>query len=662
MAVRLSRRYPDARSAVSIASISVGFGPASRLRSRGGPSQGALLMSQLTPPTAEVGATQRRAKDGAKLKRKPRPNRKKSRQPQPPPQPVLEHLGVTLVKRWHLILLALGTFLLKSLIFAPIGFWPLAFVCLVPWLVMIGAAAQARRVYWYSFGLGLVFYLWNMRWLYQPTGLGYGALAVYLSVFFPLVACPIRHAVRRRRLPLALVVPVVWTGSEMVRAVALTGFPWFFLAHSSYKVLTLIQVSDLVGAYGVSFLIASVNGAVADVLFAWIASRRAAKPAPNIRQARFSVLFAGALLAFVCVYGWVQLARDTVREGPAIAILQGDFVSTVEGAGPPEREKKRIYFEMMEAAAQEQPDLYLLPESPWFMCLNPGAREQNKFFLECYEEFRDYAVRHDAYIVTGCHTSIATPNDLFTSKRGYNSAAVFRPDGGEPGRYDKVHLVVFGEYVPFRFGRLRFLYFWLNRITPFSYGGTYEYSLFPGRGFQTFEMEARSQDDRLYHFGIPICYEDVMPYVSRRFTRGDRRSKDADFLLNISNDGWFGRGIQQPQHLAICVFRAVENRVGIARAVNTGVSALIEPTGRIHDVVTGDPQNRWGANLIGYRVAPVGVDSRYSLYTRYGDWFGWSCAILWLIAYIDYLVTRARTRSEDEKPAPKSRAAAARRR
>ncbi|UCF33475.1 MAG: apolipoprotein N-acyltransferase [Phycisphaerales bacterium] len=602
------------------------------------------------------------------MKRKSPPKRKKSRQPQPRPQPVLDQLGIALVKWWHLILLALGTFLLKSLIFAPISFWPLSFVCLVPWLVMIGAAGQARRVYWFSFALGLVFFFWNMRWLCHPTGLGYCALAIYLSVFFPLVACPIRHAVRRHRLPLALVVPVVWTGSELVRAVALTGFPWFFLAHSPYKVLTLIQVSDLVGAYGVSFLIASVNGAVADVIFAWIASRRAAKPGPNIRQARFSVLFAGVLLAFVCVYGWVQLARDTVSEGPKIAILQGDFISRVEDDGPPEenetpeKEKKRIYFEMMRMAAQEQPGLYLLPESPWFMCVNPEARDRDRFFLECYDGFLDHAVQHGAYIVTGCHTSIPTPNDLVTPKRGYNSAAIFRPDGGEPGRYDKVHLVVFGEYVPFRFGRLRFLYFWLNRIMPFSYGGKYEYSMFPGTGFHTFEMQARSQEDRLYRFGIPICYEDVMPYISRRFTRGDGRGKQADFLLNISNDGWFGRGIQQPQHLAICVFRAVENRVGVARAVNTGVSAFIEPTGRIHDVVTGDPQKRWGANLIGYRVARLGVDSRYSLYTRYGDWFGWSCAILWLIAYIDYLVTRVRTRSEHENAAPKSRAVAARRR
>jgi apolipoprotein N-acyltransferase len=99
--------------------------------------------------------------------------------------------------------------------------------------------------------------------------------------------------------------------------------------------------------------------------------------------------------------------------------------------------------------------------------------------------------------------------------------------------------------------------------------------------------------------------------------------------------------------LAICAFRAVENRVAIARAVNTGISGFIEPTGRIYDVVTGDPQQRWGTNLIGYNVAQLRVDSRYSLYTKYGDWFGWSCAVLWLLIYVDYFVTRARTKSED---------------
>ena len=242
---------------------------------------------------------------------------------------------------------------------------------------------------------------------------------------------------------------------------------------------------------------------------------------------------------------------------------------------------------------------------------------------------------------------VPTPNDILAEERKHNSATVFRPDGSEPDRYDKIHLVYFGEIVPFRFGRLRPLYFLLNRVTPFSGPNhDFEYSLFPGREFRQFTMVAPSRDGKSYRFGIPICYEDVMPYASREFASGGAESKRVDFLLNISNDGWFGRGVQQPQHLAICVFRAVENRVGIARAVNTGISGFIQPTGRIHDVVQSDPASPWPGNC-GYAVANVGVDTRYTLYSRYGDWFGWGCALIWLVLFTDYWIVRARTRSEE---------------
>ena len=231
---------------------------------------------------------------------------------------------------------------------------------------------------------------------------------------------------------------------------------------------------------------------------------------------------------------------------------------------------------------------------------------------------------------------------------------MFYPDGSQQGRYDKNLLVPFGEMIPFRYGRLRFLYFWLNSLVPFSGpDGTSEaWSVFPGDGFHTFTVEAASQGGRPYRFGIPICYEDVMPYVSREFVFGDSERKKLDFLLNISNDGWFGRGIQQPQHLAICVFRAVENRVGIVRAVNTGVSGFIQPTGRVHDVVKGDPSNPW-PGACGYAVANVGVDSQYTLYSRYGDWFAWGCALLWLAVFLDYWVVRARAAGKEETPEAK---------
>ncbi|MBI4716657.1 MAG: apolipoprotein N-acyltransferase [Planctomycetes bacterium] len=550
--------------------------------------------------------------------------------------------GLVLSTHKACLLLALATVALKSVIFAPLSWWPLGFICLVPWLVMVGCAHQAPRVYAYSYLLGLAFFLLNMRWMYHATGWGYLALSIYQAVYFPLAACPLRSVVRRRHWPLAIAFPLVWVGSEMLRAVVISGFPWFFLSHSLYSVLSLIQISDVTGAYGASFVVAAINGAVADLVIAREATRSTSLTPFAVRGTRLGVGVALTLLLATILYGQFQLHRDTGADGPRVAVVQGDYLNSVNGDEVKDVDKRRTYFAMMDAAAKEEPDLFLLPESPWIMYLNPESRG---FFPEHHDSFatlQGYARRFGAYVVTGSASYERTPTDLLAPERKYNSATVFYPDGREPGRYDKVHLVYFGETVPFRFGRFRFLYFWLNAVMPFSGPDhDYEYSLFPGDGFHSFSMTPRSVPDRSFRFGIPICYEDVMPYVSRAFASGGEPEKRVDFLLNISNDGWFGRGVQQPQHLAICVFRAVENRVGIARAVNTGLSGFIDPTGRVHGVVTGEPPSPWGG-LAGYSVARVKTDSRYTVYSRYGDWFGWSCAAMWLALFVDYWIVRAR--------------------
>ncbi|RME36844.1 MAG: apolipoprotein N-acyltransferase, partial [Planctomycetota bacterium] len=362
------------------------------------------------------------------------------------------------------------------------------------------------------------------------------------------------------------------------------------------------------------------------------------------------VVAVSALVVGTLVYGGIQLTRDTGRVGPKVAVIQGDFINSIDPEEAPEphdrfkdAEKFRTYLSMIDAAAAQRPDVILLPETPWIMYLNPEVRDLFPLSRKSYAALQQRASRYGATIITGSASAIPTPNDLLAPMRRYNSATVFRPDGSEPQRYNKVHVVPFGETVPFRQGRFRFLYFWLNSLMPFSGpDGTVEYSIFPGTAFTRFELHA---EGRSYRFGIPICYEDVMPYVARRFVSGGSKTKQADLLFNISNDGWFGRGIQQPQHLAICVFRAVENRVGIARAVNTGISGFVEPSGRVHDTHMQDPQDRW-PGACGYAVARVGVDRRYTFYSRHGDWFAWGCAILWLIVFLDYWVLRVRERLE----------------
>ena len=362
------------------------------------------------------------------------------------------------------------------------------------------------------------------------------------------------------------------------------------------------------------------------------------------------------LLLASLVYGQGQLRRQTTSPGPRVAVIQGDYPLFVEdnrNVKLPE-EKAARYFELMGQAAIHEPDLFLLPESPWWMYLNrefleldaaglgPVKRLLVHHSIGYSERFRDWARRTNATVVTGGFSIVLTPLSLRARELNYNSAFVFAPDGSPPRRYDKNHRVVFGEFIPFRFGRLRFLYFWLHRFVPLAWikEGIYEYSLAPGKEFKVFSAPAPSQNGRKYRFGIPICYEDVMPYVSRRFVTGPSGAKRVDFLANISNDGWFVHSTELPQHLAIGVFRAVENRVGIARAVNTGVSGFIDPNGFIHDLVTRDGRY-YGPGIDGFAVAQVMVDSRHTLYSRIGDPFAQGCMMLWVLAYADYLVVRS---------------------
>ncbi|MFH0981942.1 MAG: apolipoprotein N-acyltransferase [Planctomycetota bacterium] len=556
-------------------------------------------------------------------------------------------------------LLAAVTVGLKSLIFAPISIGPLAYLCLVPWLLVVVTSNYPRRVYLASFGVGLVFYLINLWWISHVTGAGYVALSAYLAVYFPLMACPLRHWARRRRLPMALGLPVVWVACEYARAWMLTGFPWFFLAHSQYRFLSLIQIADLGGAYAVSFMVAAVNGALVDLLL----PRLGVAPETAPRGRRVGPVFAGLLFVAALVYGQVQLRRNTMSPGPRVAVIQGAYPLYLDDDLNQDRpeEKAARYFEFMSAAAADAPDLFLLPETPWRMILNrefldldPAELESNRrwdlrWSRQCSNLFQAWAREMHATVVTGGFSAVMQPLNLLAGELNYNSAFVFAPDGAPLGRYDKNHLVVFGEFVPFRYGKLRPLYLWLHQFMPLAWGREYEYSLTSGNGFRIFTMQAASQNGREYRFGTPICYEDVMPYVCRRFATGPDGTKRADFLLNISNDGWFVYSNELPQHLAVGAFRAVENRVGIARAVNTGISGFIDPDGRIRDLVTRDGRCH-GPGIDGFAVSQVMVDARHPLYSRIGDVFAQACLALALAAYADYLVVRALSGRRERHP------------
>ncbi len=601
----------------------------------------------------------------------------------------------------------LGLFALSAIalgwIFPPYGLWPLAFVCLVPWTVAVCRTQRAWLVHWLSFFVGWGFFLVVLRWLLPVTGLGHAALGLYLAIFWTLAAWAIRTARRHGISPLWSL-PVVWVACEYLRATVMTGFPWLFISHSLYRQLPLIQISDLTGAYGVSFLALLVNGVLVEA-----ALRRwpAPGPRPTTRQLGAGIVVAGVLLVATLGYGFFRLRQvdfehDPACQGPRVAVIQEDFPLI---SSPPYGDHVYVilvsHLSLGAAAAREQPDLIVFPETVWqahqnvdFIAQGPVVPEAASHWWvwgkSCHEATSafargDYptvnavisqleshlrnmaAARPEMNLpkkldrlpadggppvtaVVGAVSIEQHPEATYPKVETYNSALVYDRDGTQRRRrYDKNHLVPFGEFVPFRQARflgldLHRLYRWLNSLSPFSNGGRLEYSLTSGDELTVFELQT---DTGTYTFGTPICYEDVTPYIIRKFVWDGGRRR-VDFLVNISNDGWFLHSTELPQHLAICAFRAVENRVSIARAVNTGVSGFIDPNGRIYSTVTDEQGRYFGAGIVGYDLEHVYLDERSSCYGRFGDWFAGLClvlsAVLWLGAVFERWVLALKQR------------------
>lgn len=583
--------------------------------------------------------------------------------------------------------LSLLSVLMLSVIFPPIEVWPLAFVGLAPWTAAICRVSRPWVAHWGSFVFGWIFFLWNLKWLLPVTGLGYAALAFYLALYWTLSAWAIRTG-RRAGIAPVWTLPVVWVGCEFLRGWVMTGFPWLFISHAFYRQLAFIQISDTLGAYGVTFIAVLVNGVFAQWLLAW---KPPAAERPGRINAWIGTLAAAAVAASNLGYGHFRLREANFKAGPRVAVVQEDFpLLSVAPWSAPVYQIFAHYFALAAEAAREKPDLLVFPETVWGAIQNIGFIESSaqasddrgalkwqygKFCEEATAAFArgEYVTVNQVIsyfertlnaaldpgqsryslprlsaeggppvtLVVGSVAVDICPEEVSDREKRYNSVLVYDRDGRQRReRYDKIHLVPFGEFVPFRNARVcgldfHWLYRWLNRLSPFSDNGKIDYSLWRGRHYTSFEFD---HGGRTVQFGTPICYEDTIPYIMRRLVweGGQRR---ADFLLNVSNDGWFLHSEELPQHLAICVFRAVENRVGIARAVNTGISGFIAPDGRIGELVR-DADRTYGPGVVGYRIAAIQIDGRKSCYGRLGDWFALLCVAGTCVLWGGAIVTR----------------------
>ncbi|UCC99152.1 MAG: apolipoprotein N-acyltransferase, partial [Phycisphaerales bacterium] len=351
-----------------------------------------------------------------------------------------------------------------------------------------------------------------------------------------------------------------------------------------------------------------------------------------------------------------------VEDGPVVAMLQSNVPQSVKRAFESGQELFDGLMEDSEAAVEAGAELIIWPETMVQAMLDQGvwpflvsSDEQ-----EAYDAALKEHAKEQAYVLVGAYGAEVRQDGRDRYLARYNSAFLYRPDGRQdPKRYDKIHLVPFGEVLPLR-RSFAWFYELLMKIKFIPYN--YDYSLDYGSQYTIFEMappglrpdERRATMDdgpETMRFGVMICYEDTVPAIAREFALDEQGRKGLDWLVNISNDGWFVRfkreqvvpSAELPQHAAVCVFRAVENRLAVLRSVNTGISCVIDSFGRIRDGYLAGTLPRAAmtrTGMAGWFTDRVPIDTRVTFFSKYGEWLDFSCELCTILVIIGPLSVR----------------------
>jgi len=488
----------------------------------------------------------------------------------------------------------------------PLGrwLWPLAWVAPVWWILLIRPEQLAGRRPYRALALaGFLFWMAALHWLRLPhwaTSFGWIALSLYFAFYLPVFVGLSRVAVHRLRLPVILAAPIVWTGLELARGHLLTGMTMASLGHTQYRWIELIQLSDLAGAYGVSFVVMLVAACLGRAL-----------PCDGRPRVFWPLAPALAVLAAVIGYGYWRTSGQYTLPGARVALIQESIDAEIKVEDEMREEIFWRYFALSKKALDkyENVDLLVWPETMY--CSPLYTFDRGVPPPEDYDAAKMPFAQWLELAAAGSRAGISETARRLESamilgvdrqhfgsdgtRRFFNSAVYVGQNGELLGDYDKIHRVMFGEYVPFA------EYFpWLHRLTPLSVSVT------PGSSPAAFELAEVT-------FSPNICFETVLPHVIRRqVNRLRARGTEPDVLVNLTNDGWFRGSSELDMHLVCGVFRAVECRKPLLIAANTGFSAWIDGDGRI--------LQRGPRRAAGMILAEVCRDRRHSWYLRHGDW------------------------------------------
>ena len=504
--------------------------------------------------------------------------------------------------------------LLLTLSFPKIGQPALAFFAMVPLLLTLRRASFSSG-FRLGFIAGLVHFITLVYWAAYTMKI-YGHLPLYLCIpllvllaaylaLYPALFASLTTLIQRPAW-LLFWVPVCWSATEFLRAVLFTGFPWELLGYSQYRSLGFIQVADLVGVYGISFWLALSNTAV---LLATLGLGR--KNWQGLSVSRKVIGGSGVLVLVVSglMWGYGQARiRSIDREAAQaphkkIAVLQGNIDQNKKWNRSFQRATIETYNRLADRANRDKPDLIVWPETatPFFIGHNRHMTDLLQAGI----------LRTKTDHLIGAPTAIR-----YKGRTAYhNSAILFDAQSRVVDHYEKVHLVPYGEYVPFK-EWLPFIGKMVAQVGDFI----------PGEEGKAIAW----QGGRL---GVQVCCEIIFPALSRAMV-----NNRTDILVNITNDAWFGETSAPRQHFSMAVFRSIENRRALARAANTGISGFIDPVGRVLKASR--------LNTPAALTQPLPLMNTVSIYTRYGDLFAWSCLLVTLIIgarnLIDWFTKRRR--------------------
>jgi apolipoprotein N-acyltransferase len=449
------------------------------------------------------------------------------------------------------ILLAVLSGIMLTASFPPGHLEWMAWIAIIPLLISI---EKERPLNIFRLGMiaGLAHYLTLLYWaiyavntygelgIVASTGILF-LLCLYLSLY-PAVFAVLSGFFKQRKF-VALGIAAIWASLEYIRAVLITGFPWCLLGYSQFNHSALIQIADVTGVYGISFLVAAVNALIYLLIFD--------RPRlAGMKDFTFETATVAILILISLVYGYHRLAGADTNDKEArslkVAIIQGNIDQSVKWDTDFMKESMDKYLTMTRSVFNSKPGLIIWPETaaPFFFQDN----------TESSQDILNAAKESGAWLIFG--TPAYEREDILFVKY-YNRAYLASPKGTIEGYYDKVHLVTFVEYVPFS-NFLPFIHRMVTAAGDFS------------SGTQSGLLKISNETA-----GALICYEAIFPELSRKEVQGG-----ADFLVVLSNDAWFGMTSAPYQLMTMSAFRAVENRRPLIRATNTGFSGFIDPWGR----------------------------------------------------------------------------------